>query len=161
MQTKTKLTLKINLNHKIDLPKLNTVKSTTLKDEVESKKIKSKEIKPNKTSAPQLEKVTLDFQEIYNKLHNKFPNIINMQNPVILAIGIHKELAKEVKISNQSIGKWISWYIRKSKYYINHKEGVARFNLNGEQCGTITEKEANLSTSRKNAVNIRTQEIQQ
>ncbi len=141
MKINNKLSDPSNFNDTIELSQSNTLQGT--------------KIITSNISISESKKVTLDFQEIYNKLHNKFPNIINMQNPVILAIGIHKELAKEVKLSNQSIGKWVSWYIRKSKYYINHKEGAARFNLNGEPCGTISEKEINLADARKNSVNIK------
>lgn len=158
---KPKLTLKLNPNSKIDLSKLNTLKSTKVvaikvdktshkhnETKAESKEFKSKEIKPKKTPTPPPEKVVLDFQEIYNKLHSKFPNVINMDNPVIFAIGIHKELAKEVEISRQSIGKLLSWYVRKSKYYNNYKEGMERYNLDGEQCGVVTEEEASYVSSK-------------
>ncbi len=116
---KTKLTLTLNPNNKIDLSKLNTLKSIQIDKiqanktshkhndtKAESKDVKSKEIKLKKIPTPPLEKVILNFQEIYNKLHSKFPKVINyLDNPVIFAIGIHKELAKELEISKQPINE--------------------------------------------------------
>lgn len=71
-----------------------------------------------------------------------------MDNPVIFVIGIHKELAKKVEISKQSIGKWLSWYVRKSKYYSNYKESMERYNLSRAQCGVVTEEEAIYASSK-------------
>lgn len=66
-----------------------------------------------------------------------------MDNSLILSIGIHKEIAKELGISNyRCIGKWLSWYTRKSKYYNNHEEGLAKLDLKGIQRGIVTEQEA-------------------
>lgn len=65
-----------------------------------------------------------------------------MDNPLVLSIGIHKEIAKELGISNRYIGKWLSWYTRKSKYYNNHEEGLAKLDLKGIQRGIVTEQEA-------------------
>ncbi len=156
MPTKTTLTLKLNPNNKIDSSKLNPSKSTPIVeiqvDKTSPKhnqtKAENPEIKPKKIPTPPAKKVMLNFQEIYNKLHNKFPNVINMANPVIFAIGIHKTLAKEVEISKQFIGKWLSWYVRKSKYYNNYQEGMKRYNLAGEQCGVVTEEEASYVSSK-------------
>jgi hypothetical protein len=68
------------------------------------------------------------FNAVYNELHSKFPEIINIDKPVLLAIGIRKEISKETGISSVIIKRWIAKYCRKSKYYALHKEGAVRYN---------------------------------
>jgi len=82
-----------------------------------------------------------DFDAIYKTLHGKFPTIINMDKPVLLAIAIRGEILKEVTIPNAILHKWIGWYFRKSKYYFMHKVGAVRYNLDGSEAGAVTEKD--------------------
>ena len=86
-----------------------------------------------------------DFDAIYKILHAKFPNIINIDKPVLLAVGIRREilnhLEDEKDITNLILNKWIKWYFRKSKYYSMHKVGALRYNLDGTNAGTVTEKD--------------------
>jgi len=83
---------------------------------------------------------TPDFNAIYNDLHNKFPEVINLNKPVLLAVGIRKEMSKETGISSVILKRWIAWYCRKSNYYALHKQGATRFNLDGSAAGIVTEK---------------------
>lgn len=86
-----------------------------------------------------------DFDAIYKTLHAKFPNIINMDKPVLLAVGIRREILKHLEddkdITNLILNKWIKWYFRKSKYYLMYKLGTVRYNLDGTSAGTVTEKD--------------------
>ena len=86
-----------------------------------------------------------DFDAIYKTLHAKFPNIINIDKPVLLAVGIRREILKHLEeekdITNLILNKWIKWYFRKSKYYSMHKVGTVRYNLDGTNAGTVTEKD--------------------
>ena len=81
-----------------------------------------------------------DFNTIYDELHGKFPEIININRPALLAIGIRKEMSKETGVSNVILKRWIAWYCQKSNYYSQHKQGATRFNLNGSEAGIVTEK---------------------
>jgi len=83
---------------------------------------------------------TPDFNAIYNELHSKFPEIINLDKPVLLAVGIRKEMSQETGVSNMVLKRWIAWYFRKSKYYKLHDQGAIRYNLKGEEAGVVTEK---------------------
>ena len=51
-----------------------------------------------------------------------------MDKPVLLAVGIRKEILKHLEddqdITNPVLNKWIKWYFRKSKYYSIYKVGV-------------------------------------
>lgn len=80
-----------------------------------------------------------DFQTIYDELHGKFPEIINMNKPVLLAVGIRKEMSKETGVSSVVLKRWIAWYCRKSNYYANHIQGAIRFHLDGNEAGIVTE----------------------
>ena len=40
-----------------------------------------------------------DFNAVYDILHGKFPEIININKPVLLAVGIRKEMSKETGVS--------------------------------------------------------------
>ena len=81
-----------------------------------------------------------DFNAVYDILHDKFPEIININKPVLLAVGIRKEMSKETGVSNVILKRWIAWYCRKSNYYAQHKQGTTRFNLCGSAAGIVTEK---------------------
>lgn len=89
--------------------------------------------------SPPIEPKT-DFQTIYDELHDKFPEIININKPVLLAVGIRKEMSKETGVSNVVLKRWIAWYCRKSNYYANHIQGAIRFHLDGSEAGIVTEK---------------------
>ena len=80
------------------------------------------------------------FNAVYDILHDKFPEIININKPVLLAVGIRKEMSKETGVSNVILKRWIAWYCRKSNYYAQHKQGATRFNLCGSAAGIVTEK---------------------
>ena len=80
-----------------------------------------------------------DFNAIYNVLHGKFPEIINMKKPVLLAVGIRKEMSKETGVSSVVLKRWIAWYCRKSNYYANHILGAIRFHLEGSEAGIVTQ----------------------
>lgn len=149
-QHQAQLTLKLNTAKSTKVIEVKVEKSSHKhsKRKIGSKEVKSKEITLKKILTPSPEKVVPNFQEIYNNLHSKFPNVINIDNPVIFAIGVHREIAKELGISNRYIGKWLSWYTRKSNYYNNYKKGMERYNLAGEQCRTVTEKEASYASSK-------------
>lgn len=81
-----------------------------------------------------------DFNAVYDILHDKFPEIININKPVLLAVGIRKEMSKETGVSNVILKRWIAWYCRKSNYYAKHIQGVIRFHLDGSEAGIVTEK---------------------
>lgn len=81
-----------------------------------------------------------DFNVIYDVLRDKFPEIINMNKPVLLAVGIRKEMSKETGVSSVVLKRWIAWYCRKSNYYANHIQGAVRFHLDGSEAGVVTEK---------------------
>ena len=96
--------------------------------------------KEKNTTAPPPTTSKHNFNAIYDLLHGKFPEIINMDKPVLLAVGIRKEMSKETGVSNVVLKKWIAWYCRKSNYYAKHKQGAMRFNLDGSGAGIVTEK---------------------
>ena len=68
-----------------------------------------------------------------------------MHKPVLLAVGIRREMLKHLEeekdITNLILSKWIKWYFRKSKYYSLHKVGAVGYNLDGTNAGTVTEKD--------------------
>jgi sRNA-binding protein len=84
-------------------------------------------------------KTTPSFTSIYKRLHKKFPEIINIDKPVLLAVGIRKEMSQETGVSSTILRKWIGWYCYKSNYYALHKQGAVRFNLDGSEAGTVSE----------------------
>ena len=84
-------------------------------------------------------KAVPSFTSIYKRLHKKFPEIINIDKPVLLAVGIRKEMSQETGVSSTILRKWIGWYCHKSNYYALHKQGSVRFNLDGSEAGIVTE----------------------
>lgn len=91
---------------------------------------------------PEAKNTEYDFDAIYDELHTKFPKIINMEKPVLLAIAIRQEMLKEVTdVPNRILQKWIGWYFRKSNYYALHEIGAMRYNLDGSEAGSVTKKD--------------------
>ena len=84
-------------------------------------------------------KAVPSFTSIYKRLHKKFPEIINIDKPVLLAVGIRKEMSQETGVSSTILRRWIGWYCHKSNYYALHKQRAVRFNLDGSEAGTVTE----------------------
>lgn len=80
----------------------------------------------------------VDFKVIYDELHSKFPEVINLDKPVLLALGIKQELSKATGISVTIVRGWLAQYFRKSKYYKLHKEGAIRYTLQGSESGIVT-----------------------
>jgi len=82
-----------------------------------------------------------NFNTIYKELHSKFPEIINLDKPVLLAVGIRKQMSKETGIAGTILRRWIAKYFRKSNYYTQHAEGSPRYNLDGTEAGIVSEKQ--------------------
>lgn len=82
-----------------------------------------------------------NFNTIYKELHAKFPEIINLDKPVLLAVGIRKQMSKETGIPGTILRRWIAKYFRKSNYYARHVEESLRYNLDGTEAGIVTEKQ--------------------
>ena len=91
----------------IEIAKKPTYKTLTLK----SKKAVAQAVLDNSLSQdaqlPLTSKIP-DFNTIYNELHSKFPEIINLDKPVLLAVGIRKEMSKETGVSNVILKRWIA-----------------------------------------------------
>jgi hypothetical protein len=114
----------------IELPTLLETE-TGNKNKTEAAKSKTKtEIEP---------KAVPSFTSIYKRLHKQFPEVINMEKPVLLALGIRKEMSQKTGISITILKRWIAWYCYKSNYYSLHKLGAVRFNLDGSEAGRVTE----------------------
>jgi hypothetical protein len=123
----------------LKLPKNKAMESATTQKTSNNSNSSSKEDTLLSLPSPSLEP-NLDFNAIYDVLHGKFPEIINMNKPVLLAVGIRKEMSKETGVSSVVLKRWIAWYCRKSNYYANHIQGAIRFHLDGSEAGIVTEK---------------------
>jgi len=130
------------IKNKVSKPLLTLKQNKAAETEAISKKsLENKEHQnQDTTSVAQVEAQALDFNAIYDELHAKFPEIINLDKPVLLAVGIRKEMSQETGVSNMVLKRWIAWYFRKSKYYKLHDQGAIRYNLKGEEAGIVTEK---------------------
>jgi len=130
------------IENKVSKPLLTLKQNKAAETEVISKKsLENKEHQNQDTaSVAQVEVQALDFNAIYSELHAKFPEIINLDKPVLLAVGIRKEMSQETGVSSMVLKRWIAWYCRKSKYYKLHDQGAIRYNLKGEEAGIVTEK---------------------
>jgi hypothetical protein len=149
-----KSNVSVTEDHPILLAKETTSKSTEALSTSETKtnntKLQILENTSNSDPKIKLEKepvlsttteTVYDFNAIYDELHMKLPNIINMRKPVLLAHAIRGELLKQVSAPNAVMYKWIAWYFRKSNYYSIHELGAIRYNLDGTEAGTVTEKD--------------------
>ena len=131
--TKT-LTLK-----NVDLEEIKKKIRTKIEQKVDEVK-KNVERKVSKAQERAEQKVPPSLKDIYKNLHEKYPKIINIKNPVPFAIGIEKQIVLE-DVSKKLLKRWILWYFGKSHYHKNHKTGTIRYNLDGSESGMITEEE--------------------
>ena len=115
----------------------NTITDQILKNSNPSNEEDALLLPPSPLSPP-LEPKS-DFNVIYDVLRDKFPEIINIKKPVLLAVGIRKEMSKETGVSSVVLKRWIAWYCRKSNYYASHIQGAIRFHLDGTEAGIVTE----------------------
>ena len=122
----------------LKLPKNKAMESATTQKTSNNSNSSSKEDTIVLPPSPSL-KPKPDFNAVYDILHGKFPEIINMNKPVLLAVGIRKEMSKETGVSSVVLKRWIAWYCRKSNYYANHIQGAIRFHLDGSEAGIVTE----------------------
>ena len=91
----------------------------------------------------QKRKQPIDFEEIYNKLHEKSPKVFNLDDPVMFAVQIHKQIKDFTGLTNGEVRFWVGKYMRKSKYYKKHIVGAPRYNFNGEKEGEVTVEQVN------------------
>lgn len=123
----------------LKLRKNKAIESAATQDISNNTNPSSKENTLLSPPSPSLLEPKPDFNAVYDILHGKFPEIINMNKPVLLAIGIRKEMSKETGVSSVVLKKWIAWYCRKSNYYANHIQEATRFHLDGSEAGIVTE----------------------
>lgn len=133
------------MEKEIKLKKVDSIVPSEDKAQSEQTALEQQEEKstPNNISASESpEALPLsNFEIIYNDLHSKFPEIINIEKPVLLAVGIRQEIAYATGIPGVVLNRWIAWYFRKSKYHKIHKQGAKRYNLLGEEVGIVTEEQ--------------------
>lgn len=119
-------------------PKNNVTESAATREISNNSNSSSKDDTIVLTPSPSVEPKP-DFNAVYDILHGKFPEIININKPVLLAVGIRKEMSKETGVSSVVLKRWIAWYCRKSNYYTNHVQGAIRFHLDGSEAGIVTQ----------------------
>jgi len=95
------------IENKVSKPLLTLKQNKAAETEVISKKsLENKEHQNQDTaSVAQVEAQALDFNAIYDELHAKFPEIINLNKPVLLAVGIRKEMSQETGVSSVEINQ--------------------------------------------------------
>ena len=77
---------------------------------------------------------------MYKDLNTAFPDIINFENPVALALGIHNKIYDffKSKYSKIIIRLFLIFILKKSKYHnIAHRVGSKRCQLTRKVCRTI------------------------
>ena len=117
----------------LKLPKNKIMESASTQEALNNSNLPSKE--DIKAPTPLTLEPKTDFNAVYDILHGKFPEIININKPVLLG----KEMSKETGVSSVVLKRWIAWYCRKSNYYANHIQGAIRFHLDGSEAGIVTE----------------------
>ena len=130
-----------SLKNILKLPKDRATASVATKEKAGDSHLPSKEDCTAQPAPPSsTPECKPNFNAIYDVLHGKFPEIINRDRPVLLAVGIRKEMSNATGVSSVVLKKWIAWYCRKSNYYAMHKQGAIRFHLDGTEAGIVTEK---------------------
>lgn len=119
-KTPSKLSLSTSFTQEDMIAKFTSSKAAT----ANSNPKKSAKTK-NKTST------TLEFDEYLNTLRQKFPVAFPETRWPPLAIGIHKEIAKVLGISNIKAQNFMYWYTNKDKYIKCLIPNISRVDLNG------------------------------
>lgn len=81
------------------------------------------------------------FKQIHKRLQVKCPEVITYKPTKVFAIGIHKEIAKLLDISNTDAKIFCKYYCN-IDYQRLVIEDAERFNLNNEVTGKVTEEQA-------------------
>jgi hypothetical protein len=105
------------------------------------KKIKTPEQLAEEERKKELKKKNKEFlrtvKEIYRMLHEKYPEIINWECSKPLAVGIAKDIAKDLNIHKDYANSFCRYYCGRV-YMQNIVEGADRYNLQGEIKGKVT-----------------------
>ncbi|HGJ5877691.1 MAG TPA: ProQ/FINO family protein, partial [Arsenophonus nasoniae] len=99
-----------------------------------------------KNSAKARAKRKAKRETAFNILLALFPEIFNIESPKPFKIGIDRDLLKlaakrKLEITNKQISKGLYFYIDTVAYQKALFEGSSRFDLNGQPCGEVSDKQ--------------------
>ncbi|MCX7123967.1 MAG: ProQ/FINO family protein [Gammaproteobacteria bacterium] len=81
-------------------------------------------------------------------LYEKNTNIFNANNPVPLAIGMHKEIKTSFpQFSQKLIREFLSQWVKSTKYLNTIVSCETRYNLQGGCCSTISDDEKKFAST--------------
>jgi ProP effector len=81
-------------------------------------------------------------QDLIATLCDRFPAVFSLKRPQPLKVGVGNEIAKRLYINPRAVGLALGFYCNRSAYLSACKEGATRVDLDGNQAGTVTERDA-------------------
>jgi ProP effector len=85
-----------------------------------------------------------DIAEIIGILADRFPAAFTRQRHrrTLLKLGIRVDIAAVLPINDRMLGQALHWYTNSLTYLHRQKVGAPRVDLDGNECGSVTEDEA-------------------
>ena len=86
------------------------------------------------------------YNKVLNELSKNYPKLFIKNQPILLKVGIHKDIFKDYKlsVSKVEIRKFLYRYVRSYQYQTLHIENGNRYNLLGEESGIVTKEHVDL-----------------
>ena len=86
------------------------------------------------------------YNKVFNELSKYYPKLFIKNQPLLLKVGIHRDIFKDYKlsVSKVEIRKFLYRYVRSYEYQTLHIENRNRYDLLGEKSGIVTKEHISL-----------------
>lgn len=86
--------------------------------------------------------ISKKYEEVDNELSNIYPRLFNKQGVNLLKVGIRKEIAAagNLTITKSQLTTFLKVYCSSNSYRKLHVENAKRYDLDGNESGTVTKK---------------------
>ena len=91
------------------------------------------------------------YNKVLNELSNHYPKLFIKDSPLLLKVGIHRDIFKDYKlsVSRREVRKFLHCYVNSKTYQNLHIENVIVYDLLGEESSIVTKEHINLMAKRK------------
>ncbi|WPX97162.1 ProQ/FinO family protein [Candidatus Bandiella euplotis] len=100
-----------------------------------------------------------EYEEVFSMLAEKYPKLFKKNSPLLLKVGVSQDILADMgdKIDKKRLRKFFQSYCTEKRYVDLHIAGTPRYDLNGEECGIVSEEHVVLREQAKTNAELRTQ----
>jgi len=83
------------------------------------------------------------YKKILSELVNLYPKLFIEDKPLLLKLGIHKDIFEDYKLSvtRAELRKFLSFYVNNKQYQELHIKNATRYDLIGQEAGVVTQEQ--------------------